>query len=269
MKDGQPSLETSSIAVGDPKSQVRERVQGELRKVALPDFHFHSDFSEFIADCRGSSEATERLLKTAYYQSAKVVFITPDNCLEKLRLVSLKAGKIVLITTYAIGRGFWLLGPATISPARFEYASTLDGMEKLGRSVTVRNMIAEHLKVDLMVTGTGAINLEGVRFGKGHGFFDLEWGMLYEIEVISQETKAAVLVHDCQVLNEKLEPAVFDTVCDLVVIPSRIIEVRGAIKPVCGIIWHNLKRGMFESIPPLSELGEIKQIGPRQLGYVP
>ena len=28
--------------------------------------------------------------------------------------------------------------------------------------------------IDYMVTGTGAINMDGVRFGKGHGFFDAE-----------------------------------------------------------------------------------------------
>ena len=269
MKDDKPSLETAPAPLGDHKSQVRERVWSELREVALPDSRFHFDFSEFIADFKGSSEATERLVKTGCYQSAKVIFITPDNCLEELRRVSLKARKVVLITTYAIRRGFWLLDPAAISPARFDYASTLDGMEKLARSVTLGDMVAEHLKVDFMVTGTGAINMEGVRFGKGHGFFDLEWGMLYALGIIHQETKAAAIVHDCQVLDENLKPDAFDTVCDLVITPTRTIEILDAIKPTCGILWHRLEKGMLSSIPPLSELGDMFQIGPQQLGYAP
>ena len=32
-------------------------------------------------------------------------------------------------------------------------------------------------KIDLMLTGASAVSKNGVRFGKGHGFFDLEWGM--------------------------------------------------------------------------------------------
>ena len=30
----------------------------------------------------------------------------------------------------------------------------------------------------MMVTGASAITPSGIRFGKGHGYFDLEWAML-------------------------------------------------------------------------------------------
>lgn len=130
---------------------------------------FHYDFAEFIADFQDSSTANELLLNHPAFTSASVVFITPDNCVEELRFKSLQAGKKVLVTSYGIRRGFWLLEPEKIPRARWEYASTLDGMEKLARSITLKEMRDEGFKVDLMVTGTGAINSDGVRFGKGHG----------------------------------------------------------------------------------------------------
>ena len=245
----------------DHKSQVRKEVWSALREVALPDSRFHYDFSSFIADFEGSFVATEKLITLPCYQSANIVFITPDNCLEGLRLATLEAGKTVLTTSYAIRRGFWLLDPATISPQRYEYASTMDGMEKLARPVKLASIAAEILKVDLMVTGTGAINMGGVRLGKGHGFFDLEWGMLYTLGTITQETRTAAVVHDCQVLSDALTPELFDTVCDIISTPTRVIEVLGAKKPECGILWNQLAEGMYESIPPLRELEELIDLG--------
>ena len=155
--------------LADHKSHTREAVWSRLKGYALPDSRFHLDFTSFICDFIGSSIATEQLTRLECYQSAKTIFIAPDNCLEELRLSALKAGKRVLITTYAIRRGFWLLDPSAIPHSRYEYAATLDGMEKIAKPVTLANMREESIKVELLVTGTGAINLDGIRVGKGHG----------------------------------------------------------------------------------------------------
>ncbi|WP_255561395.1 5-formyltetrahydrofolate cyclo-ligase [Pseudohoeflea coraliihabitans] len=242
-----------TIDIADHKSSVRERVWSELRKVALPDSRFHYDFGEFIADFEGGEAAVERLIDHRYYRDANYLFITPDNCLDRLRLRALQDGKTVLMTTYSIKRGFWLLDPAKIDPDLYLYASTLDGMERVARPLGLRE-IADLPEVDYMITGTGAINMEGVRFGKGHGFFDAEWGILYQLGRISTATPSAAVVHDCQVLDEKLSPDVYDTVADVIFTPTRTIEVDSPHKPTCGIIWDRLDPHMFETIPPLQEL---------------
>jgi 5-formyltetrahydrofolate cyclo-ligase len=239
--------------VAEHKASVRERVWSELRKVAVPDSRFHFDFGEFIADFEGGAAAVERLVAHRYYQNAELVFITPDNCLDRLRLKALQDGKTVLMTTYSIKRGFWLLDPKAIAPDHYLYASTLDGMERVSRPVDLE-AIKTLPPIEYMVTGTGAINMEGVRFGKGHGFFDAEWGMLYQLGRISTATPAAAVVHDCQVLDEKLTPAVFDTVADVIFTPTRTIEVAGPHKPAVGILWDVLDPHMYETIPPLQQL---------------
>lgn len=240
-------------SIADHKASVRERVWSELRKVAVPDSRFHYDFGEFIADFEGGEEAVARLTDHSFYRDARFIFITPDNCLDRLRLQALKDGKTVLMTTYSIKRGFWLLDPKAISPELYLYASTLDGMERVGRQVDLAE-IAGMAPVDYMVTGTGAINHEGVRFGKGHGFFDAEWGMLYQLQRISTTTPCAAVVHDCQVLSETLTPDVYDTVVDVIFTPTRTISVKDPHKPTCGIIWDRLDQHMYETIPPLQEL---------------
>jgi 5-formyltetrahydrofolate cyclo-ligase len=146
-------------------------------------------------------------------------------------------------------------------------ASLLDAMERpgLGKHITLAEMQDMGLKVDLMVTGTGAITRAGIRFGKGHGFFDLEWAMLTSINVVETlDVPCIAVVHNCQVLDEELHPEVFDTVCDFIVTPSMIMEAadagqdQGAVqKPSCGILWDKLQPGMLEDIPPLQELRRL------------
>ena len=120
--------------------------------------------------------------------------------------------------------------------------------------MTLADIRAKLPRLDYMITGTGAINEQGVRFGKGHGFFDAEWGMLYRIGKISVDTPAAAVVHDCQVLTETLYPEVFDTVADAIFTPSRTIEVHQPHKPTCGIVWPLLDPVMLATIPALQEL---------------
>ncbi|KIW98368.1 uncharacterized protein Z519_00028 [Cladophialophora bantiana CBS 173.52] len=249
----------------EEKDQIRQLVWPRLLEVAIPDSRFHYDFSSFIADFQGSDSATEGLVSLRCYADARVVFITPDNCLERLRLRALEDGKKVLVTTYAIRRGFWLLDPAVIvAPEARKLACLLDAMERpgLGRHLSLAEIQQLDLRVDLMVTGTGAINHRGIRFGKGHGFFDLEWGILTTIKAVSFSVPCVALVHDCQVLEEELKPEIFDTVCDFIVTPTTTIEIAklGVMleKPTCGILWDRLQLGVLEDIPPLQELRRLQ-----------
>ncbi|CDK24869.1 unnamed protein product [Kuraishia capsulata CBS 1993] len=242
------------------KSEVRNEAWSELLKVAKPDSRFHYNFAEFIADFDGSDRATAMFLEHSVFKSADPIFITPDNCLEELRYETLLAGKKILMTTYGIRRGFWLLDPQEIDSKFLMYASTLDGMEKFGKHLSLRDIQESKLQISAMVTGTGAINMEGVRFGKGHGYFDLEWAMLYSVGAIQTTTAAVAFVHECQLLHQDLKPEVFDTVCDLVITNKRIIELAlgKAQKPKVGVVWDLLADGMLEDIPPLQELKQMK-----------
>ncbi|KAI2619942.1 hypothetical protein GGR54DRAFT_639707 [Hypoxylon sp. NC1633] len=246
------------------KGDVRAKIWQELRKVAYPDSRFDYDFSRFIADFDGSQAAADKLLSLRTYQDCDTVFITPDNCLEYLREKTLSVGIRVLTTTYGIRRGFLLLDPAGIEKSLCKYASTLDGMERVGKYVSLADIVALNSRIGCMVTGAGAINHKGIRVGKGHGFFDLEWAMLYSLGAVQQETPVVALVHDCQVLEEELQSEEFDTMCDLLFTPTRTVSTRSvkinfsAKKPTCGILWDRLEDGMLEDIPPLQELKTLQ-----------
>lgn len=249
----------SQQQVDSHKHLIRTKVWSQLRNVALPDSRFHHDYSSFIADFDGSSAAIDLLVSLPAYQDADLLFIAPDNCIQELRYRALKDGKTVLVTTYGIRRGFWILDPQQIHESRWGMASMLDGMERIGRHITLAEIRELTSDIGLMVTGTGAINPEGLRLGKGHGFFDLEWAMLYTIGKVDEKTQTIAIVHECQVLDEDLRGEVWDTGCDLVVTNKKVIKVKSASKPNCGILWEKLEAGMVDDIEPLRELRSMQR----------
>ncbi|MBN2472373.1 MAG: 5-formyltetrahydrofolate cyclo-ligase [Anaerolineae bacterium] len=236
------------------KSEARALVWEQLRKVAVPDSRFHLDFNEYIPDFEGSDLATGRLCDLALYRQAEVLFITPDNCLEQLRARAVRDRKIQIISTYGIRRGLVELLPERVPAGHEAYAGLLDALEKLGQNLSLAELRSRYSKIDVLVTGGSAVSTSGIRFGKGHGFFDLEWAFLYEMGLVNTETPVVAFVHDCQVVDLELETSPHDTLCDLIVTPTRVIRIDNAPKPTAGVLWDKLEAGMIEDIPPLQEL---------------
>ncbi len=246
------------------KDEARASVWTELAQVALPDSRYHFDFNEYIPDFNGSEQATDRLCALDIYQDADVVFITPDNCLERLREQTVRDSKVQIVSTYGIRRGLVLLRPEDVPPGLEPYAVLLDSIEKVGRPISLQQL-RDQYRLDLIVTGASAVSTSGVRFGKGHGFFDLEWAFLWKIGVVDTTTPIVAFVHDCQVVDVELEPSPFDTLCDYIVTPTQVIPVQNPQKPVHGVLWEKLEPDMLANIPPLQELKQMEEIGQLQL----
>jgi len=242
----------------EKKQEARESVWQRLEKVARPDSRFHFDFSRFIPDFEGSQTAVKKLVELNLWGRVNLIFITPDNCLTWLRSLALSLGKKVLVPTYGLRRGIVFLDPRQIKSERREIASLLDGMEKEGKLVSLTD-IQKLGSVDLLVTGASVVSTNGVRFGKGHGWFDLERALLWEIGVIEETTPVVVVVHDCQVIKESLEASSFDTAADLIITPTRVIQIENPPKPQVGIIWEKITPEMREKIPPLQELWKMRK----------
>ena len=240
------------------KNQLREKVWEELRKVARPDSRFHWDFKEFVPDFTGSDRCAETIRSSRYYQSATTIFIAPDNSLEQVRRQAVEDGKTLLVATYAIRRGFKIIRPGDVPPGEEAWAASLDGLEHYGSSISLAE-IKDLGEVDLMVTGISLVTEQGTRWGKGHGYFDLEWAMFWEIGVINQETPIIAVGHDCQVISTELQPSAVDTVVDLIVTPDRAVEVERVYPKPEGIIWEYINPELKKQIPPLQELEDLQK----------
>jgi 5-formyltetrahydrofolate cyclo-ligase len=235
---------------------IRQRIWEKLRPVAKPDSRFHLNFAEVIPDFEGSELATDRLVAQPAYTRARYAFVTPDNGLAGLRRRLLDDGKTLVVSTYGIFRGFVLLEPESIAPEHRLFASWLDGMEHFGRPITLAE-IQSRGPFDLMVTGASAVSLNGVRFGKGHGFFDLEWGMFTDVGVAGESTPVTAVVHDVQVVEEELVPSETDILVDAIATPTRFVTVSRGRRPF-GIKWNLLAPEQLAATPPLQELQRLR-----------
>ena len=240
---------------------VREKIWARLKDVALPDSRFHLNFAEVIPDFVGSANATDRLVAEPFYETGRYAFITPDNCLVDLRRRMLLAGKSMVVSTYGIYSGFRLLEPAMVPPGQELFAAWLDGLEHFGRPITLAEVAARG-RFDFMVTGASAVSLDGVRFGKGHGFFDLEWGMFTDVGPVDEATPVAAIGHDVQVVEDKLFPSPTDILVDLIATPTRLIRVERRAQRPRGIKWELLDPKQIASTPPLQELQKIRGEAP-------
>jgi len=238
------------------KQKIRLEVWKKLKNVALPDSRFHLNFAEYIPDFKDSSEACKQITQSEEYKKSKLLFITPDNCLTETREKAIRDGKDIIVSTYGIYRGFILITKNMINKGEEIFASTLDGLEHFGKNISL-NEIKNLGKIDLMLTGASAVSKNGVRFGKGHGFFDLEWGMFADIKVVDEGTPIIAIVHDVQVVDFDLEPSNTDIIVDWIVTNKMKLSTKRKKNRPSGIYWDLLEKGMLEATPPLQELKKI------------
>ena len=238
---------------------VRQKIRRRLAGVARPDSRFHLDFAEFIPDFTGSDRALARLRELSCYRTGGYAFVTPDNCLAALRTRMLRDGKSMVVSTYGIYRGFVLLEPGMAPEGQETFAGWLDGLEHFGRPVTMAE-IASRGAFDFMVTGASAVSLNGVRFGKGHGFFDLEWGMFTDVGVADERTPVVAVVHDVQVVEDRLSPSPTDIIVDYIATPDRLYEATREDPRPRGVKWDLLEPETIEATPPLKELQALRSM---------
>ena len=238
---------------------IRQQIWGKLHDVAKPDTRFHLNFAEVIPDFQGSEAATEKLVAMPEYKATSYAFITPDNCLVDLRRRMIEEGRPFVMSTYGIYRGFLLMEPGMVPKGAELYAAWLDGMEHFARPISLEE-VARRGRFDFMATGASAVSVDGVRFGKGHGFFDLEWGMFTELGLVDEATPVVAVVHDCQLVHETLTPSETDILVDYVATPTQLHKVERRAKRPKGVKWGLLDPAQIAATPPLRELQRIQGI---------
>ena len=234
---------------------ARVMIWEELRKVAKPDSRFSFNFAEFITDYEGSDQGAENIVSQDFYKNAKVCFVTPDNNMDKLREHIILDKKTLIMTNYSISRGFFIVEPGMVPEGKEELASTLDGIQRFWKHCTLAQLKEKIGHIDMLVTGASAITPSGIRFGKGHGYFDLEWAMLHTMKLVSDDSVIVAAGHDCQVVDVDVEVREYDTAIDYIVTPTQVIQTRNEFpRPTRGVIWSMLEDDMLGRMPPLQEL---------------
>jgi 5-formyltetrahydrofolate cyclo-ligase len=125
-------------------------------------------------------------------------------------------------------------------------------MERFGRPIDLAGLRLCP-SIDLLVTGASAVSRNGVRFGKGHGYFDLEWAIFCEAGLVAPGAATVVAVHDCQLLDEELPAQDNDTSADFIVTPTRTLHVDAAHAPG-RVHWERVSDERFRRMASLREL---------------
>jgi len=202
-----------------------------------------------IPNFQGAYIAAQSLGRLPEFQRAKVVKINPDSPQVPVRRMALSKGKLLIMPSPRLKRGFLVLDPKKIPESALEKASTIRGAFKYGKLVGLDNLP----KIDLIVTGSVAVSSDGARIGKGGGYSEIEYGILRELGLIGEETQIVTTVHDAQVVDEApVEDHDFSV--DAIITPTRMIRTKRRRSQPKGMIWSKVTPIMREKMPVLGEL---------------
>ena len=238
-------------SVSDVKKGIRERVWRLLEAKGVA--RFPKPVRGRIPNFVGAEEAASRLAQLDVWRKARIIKVNPDSPQRPVRELALRQGKILVFATPRMREGFLLLDPRKIPPSSFSAAATIRGAFRWGKRVG----LDEHrnLGIDLVVTGSVAVDLRGSRLGKGEGYAELEYGVLRSIGALSEDTPVATTIHDLQIV-ESIPREPYDLTIDIVATPSRVIAIDPRPPKPPGIIWSLLPCRKLEEIPILRELAK-------------
>lgn len=205
---------------------IRERMRG----VALPDSRFDLDLDRFIPGFAGVEAATRRVVERPEYRAARTLFVTPDNSMQPLRQQALAAGKTLIVPSYGLRRGFLKVALAPDEAALALYASWGDGIEHFGVPVAVE-ALSTLGPIDLVLAGAAAVTINGLRFGMGHRYLDVEWNMFRAAGLVGDGTPVWTIVHEQQVLEQAVAGDVDEILVDAIFTPERVIATPQGRRP--------------------------------------
>lgn len=249
-----PSRAHDHDAGGDPevlqaKSDLRESTWAALQDAGAARF---PGARHRIPNFTGAEEAADRLRATDAWAAARVVKCNPDSPQWPVRQRALEDGKSVVMAVPRLADepGFLLLDPdqVAVSPRA---ATSIKGAGRHAVPAGVDDLDP----IDLVVQGCVATDPDGTRLGKGGGFADLEFAIMAEAGLLGGDVTVATTVHDTQVLEPgRIPSSDHDVRLDLVVTPTRVIEVGRPSRDAAAIQWDQLTDAKIAAIPLLAHL---------------
>ena len=230
------------------KDTIRETVWTALEQAkVVRTKNVHDKIPHF----HGAEEAAERVFELDVWQQARIIKSNPDKAQRPLRQRALEEGKIVYMAVPRLRseQCFIELDPSKLDTA-LDKAATISGAFRAGRPVYVEEM----RPVDLVISGSVAVNRQGVRIGKGGGFADLEYALAVAAGIIQPDTPVLSTVHAMQILDEDFPITHHDVPLDHVITPDETIHCMGKIPRPSGIYWDDLNDEKISEIPLLRKL---------------
>jgi 5-formyltetrahydrofolate cyclo-ligase len=235
--------------VSAAKQPLRDRVWALLRRRRAARFPF--PITDRIPNFVGAERAAARAAELPEWTRAKRIKCNPDAPQRPLRLRALREGKTVFMAVPRLteARCFLRLDPAKLGE-RLAEAATIGGASRLGEAVLPEDLG----RIDLVVTGSVAVGVDGARVGKGGGYSDLEFALARRLGAVSESTPVLTTVHGLQVVDEAIPMTAHDVPVDVIVTPERVIRTRRRRRKPRDIRWGELTAEQLAAMPPLRAL---------------
>lgn len=200
-----------------------------------------------IPNFAGAREAARKLFELPIWKSVGAIKVNPDSPQLHVRLMALERGITLYMPTPKLAAGFMKFDPAKIDAKEYKAAATLSKCKPFAQDVALEELP----QVDLIVCGSVAVTMSGKRCGKGHGYSDLEYGILRELG--HKPVPVVTTVHELSVV-EGFPRDENDVPLSWIVTPERAIEVKNPPPAPNGIEWSRLSEKALEEMPVLEEL---------------
>src|SRR3954451_5989630 len=181
------------------KDEVREEIWRAMDREGVSRF---PGADGRIPNFAGAKGAAERLARHPDWVRATTIKANPDAPQTHARRLALAQGKCLVMAVPRLREEhpFRLLDPSKLTGEQQREAATIEGALRHGTVIDFEQVPP----LDFILTGSVAVNLKGVRIGKGGGFSDLEYGLLAELRKVDRRTDVATTVHPIQILRENL-----------------------------------------------------------------
>lgn len=201
-----------------------------------------------IPKFKGARDAAARLARQDFWAGADIVKAVPDAPQMPVRALALSAGKLIYMAVPGLSEPepFVALDPGGLSVSAEEAADRRTAM-RVGQRIDLDDM----RPVDVVVTGSVAVNATGARIGKGAGYGDIEVALLAEAGLIGPETTICTTVHDLQVIDRPIPETDHDFHVDVIVTPTQVISTSVRYRP-SGIDWSTMPDAKIQAIPVLA-----------------
>ena len=233
--------------MNEMKTRLRKKTWDAIRAAGAARFPgTHGRIPHFV----GAEAAARHLQTRPEWKSARRIKCNPDLPQREVRRAALVAGKVVYLAVPRLiePKPFIILDPTVIPPEAYWTASSIKGAFQWGRPVALDEMEL----IDLIVTGCVAVGADGTRLGKGGGYSDLEFGLLRESNLVTDDVPVATTIHPVQQYPAGVVPrASHDVTIDIVATPDGVDRIpRNGLRP-SGIIMDVLSDEKRRSIPVL------------------
>lgn len=140
-----------------------------------------------IPDFVGAAATAQRLAALPAWRQAHVIKANPDQAQLPVRARALRKGKLVYMAVPKLADPlpFFRLDPAELD-GEPEALAAHRTVTTVAPEVAVSDMQA----IELVVCGSVAVNLAGVRIGKGAGYSDIEVGLLSQARLIGHRQRS-------------------------------------------------------------------------------